>query len=142
MSHFECCLQQKSCTSCPNGRGGGNFDKMQTNSSFFFRTSGKCAKTNPEKSHNRTTFTSSEDLDFVRISSILIGFFRLRGRLRARKSVTILVQSRQSWFNTVQPLIVKCWHNPFQSQRNRVTHRRIVPKTVAYYLRLQSQDNC
>ena len=60
------------------------------------------------------------------------GFFGLRGRLQVNKSVTILIQSRQSCCNSVQSSIVKFLHNPvqsIQSKHNWGTHRGIVPKT-------------
>lgn len=43
------------------------------------------------------------------------GFFGLRVRLQVNKSVTILIQSRQSCRNSVQSSIVKCQYNPTQS---------------------------
>ena len=69
------------------------------------------------------------------------GFFGLRGRLQVNKSVTILIQSRQSCCNSVQSSIVKFLHNPvqsFQSQHNWGTHRRIVPNTFTSCGRLFS----
>ena len=60
------------------------------------------------------------------------GFFGLRGRLQVNKSVTILIQSRQSCCNSVQSSIVNLLHNPvesIQSQHNWGTHSGIVPKT-------------
>ena len=60
------------------------------------------------------------------------GFFGLRGRLQVNKSVTILIQSRQSCCNSVQSSIVKFLYNPvqsIQSKHNWGTHRGIVPKT-------------
>ena len=43
------------------------------------------------------------------------GFFGLRVQLQVNKSVTILIQSRQSCCNSVQSSIVKCQYNPAQS---------------------------
>ena len=60
------------------------------------------------------------------------GFFGLRGRLQVNKSVTILIQSRQSCCNSVQSSIVNFLYNPvqsIQSKHNWGTHRGIVPKT-------------
>ena len=60
------------------------------------------------------------------------GFFGLRVQLQVNKSVTILIQSRQSCCNSVQSSIVKFLHNPvqsIQSKHNWGTHRGIVPKT-------------
>ena len=60
------------------------------------------------------------------------GFFGLRGRLQVNKSVTILIQSRQSCCNSVQSSIVKFLYNlvqSIQSKHNWGTHRGIVPKT-------------
>ena len=59
------------------------------------------------------------------------GFFGLWGRLQVNKSVTILIQSRQSCCNSVQSSIVKFLYNPvqsIQSKHNWGTHRGIVPK--------------
>ena len=43
------------------------------------------------------------------------GFFGLRVQLQVNKSVTILIQSRQSCCNSVQSSIVKCQYNPTKS---------------------------